>query len=173
MQNVLNGAIRLSGLLAVVLLMLMVAVMSISIVMRQFGGLLSGSEDIATFSMVGLAFLGLPSVYRAGLHVRVETVITRLSARARKWLNITSVAVAIAVCLVLIYFSAVLVSDSWRYGDTSYGLLPIPLWIPQLPIPVGLVLLSLALLDDLVRLMLDLPASFQIAPTSGEASHSE
>ena len=173
MQNVLNGAIRLSGLLAVVLLLLMVAVMSISIIMRQFGGLLSGSEDIATFSMVGLAFLGLPSVYRAGLHVRVETVITRLSARAQKWLNITSVAVGIAVCLVLIYFSAVLVSDSWRYGDTSYGLLPIPLWIPQLPIPVGLVLLALALLDDLVRLMRDLPASFQTAPTSGEASHSE
>jgi TRAP-type C4-dicarboxylate transport system permease small subunit len=173
MQKVLNSVIRLSGILAAALLLVMVAVMALSIVMRQFGGLLMGSEDIATFSMVGLAFLGLPSVYRAGLHIRVETVLSRLPKPAQKWLNIGSVVVAILVCLVLIYFSASLLADSWRFGDTSYGLLAIPLWIPQLPIPLGLGLLVLALLDDLLRMLRNLPASFQTVSETGDASHSE
>jgi len=160
-------------MLAAGLLFLMVLIMFLSILIRQFGGLLVGSEDIATFSMVGLAFLGLPSVYRAGMHIRVETVIARVPEAFQKWMNIFCVTLAIAICLVLSYFSAVLVLDSWRYGDTSYGLLSIPLWIPQLPIPVGLILLSLALLDDLVQLAHDLPASFQMKPENGETTHTE
>lgn len=173
MRYLLHLAIRISGIVAAGLLLAMVVVMFLSIVMRQFGGLLVGSEDIATFSMVGLAFLGLPSVYRLGMHIRVETIVSRLPKAAQQWANMVCVLVAIAVCLVLIYFSAVLVADSWRYGDTSFGLLPIPLWIPQLPIPIGLALLTLALLDDLVQLARKQPASFQMPSNAGEASHAE
>lgn len=173
MRKLLHLLIDLSGIVAGILLLTMVVVMFVNIVMRQFGALFEGSEEIATFSMVGLAFLGLPAVYRAGMHVRVETLYLRLSDVRQRAINIFCVIVAVLVCLVLIYFSAFLVWDSYKFGDTSIGLLAMPLWIPQLPIPIGLALLTLALLDDLGQLVRGEEASFQTSAAAEEARHAE
>jgi len=173
MRKPLHMIIRLSGVAACLLLIAMVIMMFSSIVLRQFGILLAGTEDVATFSMVGLAFLGLPSVYIAGMHIRVETVYARLSDPTQRHMNIFCTGLGVLVCLILVYLSAVLAWDSYRFGDTSFGLLPVPLWIPQLPIPIGLTLMSLALFDDMITLIRGGLASFQIAPENEEASHAE
>ena len=173
MRRLLHRLIDVAGVVAGLLLLTMVAVMFLTIIMRQFGALFAGSEEIATFSMVGLAFLGLPSVYRAGMHIRVETLYRFLSDSRQRAADVFCVIVAILVCLVLIYFSAYLVWDSLRFGDTSFGLLAMPLWIPQLPIPLGLTLLALALLDDLVQLLRGGEASFRKAVAAEKASRAE
>jgi TRAP-type C4-dicarboxylate transport system permease small subunit len=160
MRSALSACIKLFNIMACVLLLAMVVVMFLAIVMRQFGVLIPGSEEIATFSMVGVAFLGLPGVYTAGMHVRVETLYSRLAAPRQKALDIWCLAVAIAVCLVFAYFTGLLAWDSYRLGDAAFGLLAIPLWIPQLPMPLGLGLLILVMLDDIVRLVNGEKASF-------------
>ena len=38
-----------------------------------------------------------------------------------------------------------------RRGDRAQGLLPIPIWIPQLPVTVGAVVLTVALIDEWLR----------------------
>lgn len=173
MRKPLYMIIRLSGVLACLLLLVMVVVMFISIVLRLFGYLLPGTEDIASFSMVGLAFLGLPSVYIAGIHIRVETVYSRLSNAKKRFINIFCVTLGILICLGMIYFSLSMVWDSYRFGDTSFGLLPIPLWIPQIVIPLGLTLLMLAFLDDLIALLSGGLASFQLAAETEDETYAE
>lgn len=160
MRNALNACTKLFNITACLLLLAMVVVMFLAIVMRQFGVLIPGSEEIATFSMVGVAFLGLPGVYSAGMHIRVETIYSRLPTSKQKALDIWCLAVASAVCVVFVYFTGLLVWDSFRLGDAAFGLLPIPLWIPQLPMPLGLGLLVLVMLDDIVRLVNGEKASF-------------
>ena len=122
MRSALSACIKLFNIMACVLLLAMVVVMFLAIVMRQFGVLIPGSEEIATFSMVGVAFLGLPGVYTAGMHVRVETLYSRLAAPRQKALDIWCLAVAIAVCLVFAYFTGLLAWDSYRLGDAAFGL---------------------------------------------------
>lgn len=173
MRKPLHFVIDLSGIAAGLLMIAMVVMMFSSIVLRQFGILLPGTEDIATFSMVGLAFLGLPSVYIAGMHIRVESVYMRLSDQKKRNMNVFCTGLGIQVCSILIYLSGVLTWDSYRFGDTSFGLLSIPLWIPQLPIPLGLSLMALAMLDDMIALIRGDEASFQIAPETDETSHAE
>ncbi|WP_157966408.1 TRAP transporter small permease [Oceanibium sediminis] len=173
MRKLLHMIIGFFGAVSGLLLLAMVAVMFLSILLRQFGMLLPGTEDIATFSMVGLAFLGIPYVYISGMHIRVETIYTRLSEPLQRRVNVFCVCIGIAVCAVLLYFTALLAYDSWRFGDTSFGLLPIPLWIPQLPIPLGITLLLLAFLDDLFALLGGGEASFQRDPETDEAAHAE
>ena len=46
------------------------------------------------------------------------------------------------------YFAIRLVIDSWRFDDLSPGLVPIPIWIPQTSLALGLVILTIALLDE-------------------------
>ena len=56
-----------------------------------------------------------------------------------------------------------LVYDSIRFKEVSYGLLPIPLAIPQAAMTAGLVVLLIALLDELIIVWKSGLPSFQSA----------
>jgi len=172
MRKLLRVIVDASEGVACALLAGMVIVLFAAIVLRQLGVLLPGHEEITTFAMVGMAFLGLPVAYRSGAHVRVETLLARVSSRARRRFDAWCIAVGAAVCLAFTYYAFWLWWDSWRFGDVSEGLLAVPRWIPQLPMFLGLLTLSLALLEDLVALRGGGTPSFEAAAGQG-ATQSE
>jgi hypothetical protein len=43
--------------------------------------------------------------------------------------------------------------DSWRFHDIAQGVLPVPLWIPQLGYSGGLVILFIAFVDELIHVV--------------------
>ncbi len=47
-------------------------------------------------------------------------------------------------------FATKLVMDSYEFGDVSTGMMPIPLWIPQVSMALGALLLEIAVLEELV-----------------------
>lgn len=49
------------------------------------------------------------------------------------------------------YFIFALVYESWHFNDISPGIVPVPLWIPQSFMAVGMSLLLLAIVDSLVQ----------------------
>lgn len=163
----LDLTIRAAAVLACLLLVTMVAVTFATIVLRPVNFLVSGHEEIATFAMVGMAFLGLPYTYRTGGHVRVETLLTRLSQQNRARMETWCVLAAFVICVAFIYYAFWLVLDSYVFGDVSEGLLAIPRWIPQLPIVIGLTLFALALIDDFLVLARGGKASFEINQEHG------
>lgn len=173
MRRILDRTIDGAAVLACLLLMLMVVATFVTITLRPFGVLIAGHEEIATFAMVGMAFLGLPYAYRTGAHVRVETLLNRLPLRVRARLDAWCVLAALLICAAFSYFSFWLVFDSYAFGDISEGLLSIPRWIPQLPILLGLVLFALALFHDLLILWQGGKPSFETAAQDQTVTQSE
>ena len=53
--------------------------------------------------------------------------------------------------LVVKIGSALLVEESHRFGDVSSGIVPVPLWLPQSTMVLGLGLLCVALLHSLAQ----------------------
>lgn len=167
MRKILDLLIGGAAFLACLLLATMVVVTFATIVLRPFEVMLLGHEEIATFAMVGMAFLGLPYAYRTGAHVRVETLLNQLSQQNRARMEKWCVLVALVICLAFVYYAFWLVLDSYVFGDVSEGLFAIPRWIPQLPIVLGLALFALALIDDFVVLVRGGKASFEVAEEHG------
>jgi TRAP-type C4-dicarboxylate transport system permease small subunit len=54
---------------------------------------------------------------------------------------------------VLALYSARLVWQSWAFHDISQGNDATPLWIPQIGMALGAVILLVAMLDDLVQVI--------------------
>jgi TRAP-type C4-dicarboxylate transport system permease small subunit len=57
------------------------------------------------------------------------------------------------LCAVLAYFSVRLVWQSHTFNDISQGNDATPLWIPQLAMAAGAIVLLVAMADDLVALL--------------------
>ncbi|PYN55978.1 MAG: C4-dicarboxylate ABC transporter permease, partial [Candidatus Rokuibacteriota bacterium] len=43
--------------------------------------------------------------------------------------------------------------DAYRFGEKSIGQLPLPLWIPQSVMALGIVVLTVAFVDEFVRVL--------------------
>lgn len=163
MRTCLDWLYRGSGVAAAVFLALIAALVLAQIVGRLFGFLVPGADDLASYSLVATSFLALAYTLRAGGHIRVELLLQRLPARARRPAEVLALALGAAITGYFAWYTIELVMLSRRFGDMSQGVLPIPLWLPQSAMALGLIILAIAFVDELVRVLRGQPASYQEA----------
>ena len=141
MRNGLDRLYAFSGALAAVCLAAIGAVMLAQAAGRQFGLLLRGADDLAAWFCAASAFLGLAHTFRRGEMVRVALWVGLLKGRARWIAEIFALTVATAFVAYALWAVGGFVRESWRMHEINQGLLQIPIWIPQLPLAVGLAIL--------------------------------
>lgn len=107
-------------------------------------------SEIGGFFFVAAAFLALPTTLREAGHVRV-TILAKLMPNAvSRVLNIIVLIAAMGLAGFAAWHSWVQVLDSWAFDLTSFGMIPIPLWLPQGAMTLGLIIFAIAILDELV-----------------------
>ncbi|MGK0283792.1 MAG: TRAP-type C4-dicarboxylate transport system permease small subunit, partial [Patiriisocius sp.] len=97
-------------------------------------------------------------------HIRV-TLVTRLATgQLARILNLWGVGVSIALLFYMTYWAFDLVYFSYKFNDISPGLLAVPFWIPQSVMAIGLLVLNIALIDELVSLIKGQEPSYNRKP---------
>lgn len=120
---------------------------------RPIGLVVPSYAEFAGFFLAAASFLALPHALRAGAHIRVTSVLDRLAPRARLAAEVWCSAAGAALSGYFTWYSLLLVVESLRYGDVSPGMVPVPLWIPQAAMSLGLVILTVAFADRCVSLL--------------------
>jgi TRAP-type C4-dicarboxylate transport system permease small subunit len=131
-------------------LVMIAAAIASQVAARHLGKQIPSADDIAGLSMAASLFLGLAPTLRAGRHIRVNLLLSQLPVRLRKKAEVF-------VCLMggvffgyFGFYATQMTFESYQIGERTAGLLPIPLWVPQTGMSLGLIVMTLALLDDLV-----------------------
>jgi TRAP-type C4-dicarboxylate transport system permease small subunit len=135
------AALFMVGLLAMVLL---------SIVSRQLGFHVPGTDAYAGYLMAASGFLALAHTLKKGEHIRVTLLLGHLKGAARRGMEIWALAAASALALLFAFYSGRLVWQSRQFHDISTGNDATPLWIPQLGMAIGTAILAIAFIDELV-----------------------
>ena len=121
-----------------------------SVIGRLVGFNLRGSDAYAGYCMAAAAFLALAHTLKRGEHIRVNLFLERFGPKVSRALEIWSHAAGSAFCLVLAVFCVRLVWQSHAFNDISQGNDATPLWIPQLAMAAGAIVLAVAMVDDFV-----------------------
>ncbi len=116
--------------------------------------------DFTGFFLAAASFLALAHTMREGGHIRVSLILQMLPERARRIADLWGVGLAALVSLYFSWYMADLIRESFVYNDLSPGMIATPIWIPQSALLLGLVILSISLLDDLAGLLKGGTASF-------------
>jgi len=124
-----------------------------SVVGRIAGFNLRGSDAYAGYCMAAASFLALAHTLKRGEHIRVMLFLERFGGRLRRPLDLWSHVAGTFFCAVLALYSARLAWQSHVYNDVSQGNDATPLWIPQLAMAAGSIVLLVAMVDDLVLLL--------------------
>lgn len=155
--------------LAAFLLLLSLALVAWSVLMRYFlNQPIPWVDELVGYLLVGLVMLAAGDALRRGEHISVDLLTDRLRPRGRR------VSAALGQLAVLIAGLA-LVQGGWQtaafsrmLGIYSTGYLAIPIYLPQLLVPLGGALLALAALMGLVRMALGLPPTIDSDGPAGE-----
>jgi len=149
-----------AGLFLVTIFLLMM-IMSAG---RQFGLNIPAGDEFAAWAMAATAFLGLAHTFKSGEMIRVGILIDRFTGLTRRLIEIVSGSLGLAFTAYFTWFACKLVYDSYRLNDLANGVLAIPLWIPQLGFAGGLVILTIAFLEEFVRVLLGYKPGYEKEP---------
>jgi TRAP-type C4-dicarboxylate transport system permease small subunit len=159
-----------SGALAAVCLAGIAAVMLLQAGMRSAGLLFRGADDIVAWLCAGSAFFALGFTFRHGDLVRVSLLIDRLPARARHRAEIACLAAALVVVAYIAWASCRFVFESWKFSELAQGLIQIPIWIPQMSLALGALVLAVAVLDELIVVIRGGQPSYRLAEEARRAA---
>ncbi len=109
--------------------------------------------DFTGFLLAAASFLSLAYTLRQGGHIRVVLLIDRLPKSLKRIAEIWCTGACLAISLYFSWYTASLTHESYVYHDLSSGMIAVPLWIPQAAMLFGLILLCLALVDELVMIL--------------------
>jgi TRAP-type C4-dicarboxylate transport system permease small subunit len=161
-----DGAAWLAALFMIGVLVMVL----LSILGRQFGFHVRGTDAYAGYCMAAAGFLALAHTLKRGEHIRVTLLVTRLTGRAHHTMEMWALSAAVLLAGLFAFFAVRLAVQSYQFHDISTGNDATPLWIPQLAMAVGTLILLIAFIDEWV---LQLTGQRSRPGSSDEALHNE
>jgi TRAP-type C4-dicarboxylate transport system permease small subunit len=155
--------------LAATAMVLLLAMVLLSIVSRQIGFNVPGIDAYAGYMMAAAGFLALAHTMKRGEHIRVTLLLSALHGGMRRGLEIWALAAATLLAGLFAAYSCKLVWQSNAFHDISTSNDATPLWLPQLAMAIGTVVLAIAFVDELV---LEIRGR-RVVPVSDEAMRNE
>ena len=128
-----------------------------------------GTDMYAGYCMAAAGFLALAHTLKKGEHIRVTLVLQSVGPRARRALEIFSLFGAVVLSVAFAWYSIELSLGSYRFHDISTGNDATPLWIPQIAMAAGTIVLAIAFIDEFVLELL----GRRVVVTSDEMLHNE
>lgn len=155
MRKTVDLMYKLSGVLAALSMVAIMLLITAQVLARWFNSHIPSSDDISGYLVVWATYLGLAYAMQQASHIRVELFLTRCSRRVSQCLNLAVCIIALILVGALLYYSTLLMLESYEYGDKTDGEVAMPLWLMQLPMIIGSMMFLIAIADYFLQVLKD------------------
>jgi TRAP-type C4-dicarboxylate transport system permease small subunit len=139
-----------AGVLAALFMVGTLAMVIAGVAARLLGFNVPGTDSYAGYCMAAAGFLALAHTLKRGEHIRVTLILEHLPPGPQRALELWALGVATLLAALFAYYSVRLSWQSWDFHDISTGNDATPLWIPQISMALGAVVLCIAFVDEFV-----------------------
>jgi len=151
--GIINTALRN---VCISLLFFMMALGTVDVIGRYvFNKPILGTFEIFEILLPAIVLLGLGYTQGDKAHVRVEILLSRLSFRKQTILNFFTNGCALFISVLILWRGWVLATVYWRIGRTI-PTIGVPMFLPQLLVPLGALILSLVLIVQMLQYIVQL-----------------
>jgi TRAP-type C4-dicarboxylate transport system permease small subunit len=150
MRRALDALYDGAAWLAALFMLALLAAVLLSVGGRLLNFHIRGTDAYAGYFMAAAGFLALAHTLKRGEHIRVTLLLAALPAGWRRALELWALGCATALSGVLAFYAARLAWQSRVFNDISTGNDATPLWIPQLGMVIGTLILLIAFVDEFV-----------------------
>jgi len=142
--------------LCLILLFFMMILGTVDVIGRYlFNHPILGTFEIFEILLPAIVLLGLGYTQENRAHVRMEIFISRLSVRKQTFLNFFTNGCALLISILILWRGWVLTIGYWHMGR-RIPTIEIPMFLPQLLVPIGALLLSIVLIVQMFQDLIEL-----------------
>ena len=153
-----------SGYAAGLFLVVVLVLMMVLAIGRSFAFNIPDGTDFASWAMAAMSFLGMAHTFKRGEMIRVGLLLEKLSGRPKHVAEMFALTVALAFMLYFTWHAFDYVRISRLSHEMSNGVIAVPIWLPQLSFLAGSVILTIAVLDELIHVSRGNPPTFAKPP---------
>ena len=153
LSRVVGPVCTAGGWLGALLFVAVACVMVAQATARTVGYAMVGGDEVSGWMSAGAAFAALAYAFREGALIRMELLLARLGAAARRRVELFALGVGGAWCGYMAWTMARFVWQNAVYGERTTGLISVPVWPIQLPAALGLALLFVAFVEQLLSVV--------------------
>ena len=126
----------------------------LEVILRMvFHSTIVGSDEIACFVVIWSVFFTASIGVKTGVHVRIDLFLRLMPPKLRLIMEIIGTIATALFCLYFTYSGIYLVQEAIQVGDRTVGTIRTPLWLPQLIMPFGGMLLFFRIAGKAVQLI--------------------
>lgn len=170
MRRALDALYDAASYLAAFFLVMTLVWVGVGIAGRFFAFYVRGTDAYAGYTMAGCAFLALAHTLKHGEHIRVELFLQKAGPKLRRALQLWSYGLATLLAALFAFYSVRLAWQSYAFDDISTANDATPLWMPQIAMALGTVVLFIAFIDEFV---IELRGKRRPPKRGAEATHHE
>ena len=163
MRRFLDRLYLASGAIGAMFILLIGVVMLSQSVLREFGVRTGAANDVVAWFCAAASFFAMAHAFKHGDFVRVTLLLEKLPERQRRRLEIVCLSIGTVAVAYLAFWANKFTYDSYVFKEMAQGLLPIPIWIPQLSFALGSLLLLVAVVDELIIVLRGGKPSYVVA----------
>lgn len=153
MRKILDALYWVCGILAGIFMIGIAVCILTALAGAILGFSIRSMDEFAGYSMAAASFLGFSYTFHKREHIRVGLIIERLVGSKRVIMEIWSHALGVIIAGFFAWYSIKMAIISWQINEMSQGLIPFPLWIPQLSMAFGTATLACALIDEFFTIL--------------------
>lgn len=110
------------------------------------------AADVSTILQIWVVYIGMAYVMHHRSLIRITAFVRLFSPFWRKMADAFAMLVIIAFSVVMTWQSAQVVIESIERGRKAATMIETPMWIPEIAIPIGFILLAAQALAELARI---------------------
>ncbi|MVA99165.1 TRAP transporter small permease subunit [Nitratireductor sp. CAU 1489] len=152
LRRALDALYTAGGVIAAVFMVAILVIIVLQMMARWSGQVFPGATDYAGYCMAGASFFAFAYALNHGAHIRVSILLNAVGGK-RRYLELWCFAIGTAASAYFAWYAVKTTWLSYKLNDISQGQDATPIWIPQLVMAAGTVLLALCFVDHLFRLL--------------------
>ena len=104
------------------------------------------ADEYSGYFYLAAVFFGLAYTFEQGGHIRINLLTSRFSEKAQEWIDVFAGLMSTAVMLFVLYYCWLFMIDSHEMEMLSENVSETPLYLTQIPMPIGIALFVFAFL---------------------------
>ena len=153
LRRFLDGLYLTGGIIAAFFLIAILVIIVLQMLARWTGTTFPGATDYAGYAMACASFFAFAYALNHGAHIRVSLLLSAMGSK-RLWGEIWCFGIGSVIATYFAWYAVKGTYVSWRWNEISQGLDKTPIWIPQISMAVGAIVLAIAFWDNLIRLIM-------------------
>jgi TRAP-type C4-dicarboxylate transport system permease small subunit len=152
LNGILDWLIRAIAVAACLILAFMTVAISVEVVLRSFfAATLEFTDEYSGYMVLAVCALGVAYCRERNALLTVDFLVKRLSPAARARIEVVDGVAALAFCLMILWYVTGYWFTTIERKLTAATMQQTPLWIPQVLLPFGFLLLCLVIARKLIR----------------------